>query len=266
MLVKAVNNLLNRFGYSLVNNKSRRGFNQYNAEYLSQICRPKTIIDVGVSFGTPELYRAFPSAYLILIEPVHEYRSYIDKILENHQGEVHYAAVGDQVGEISINVNKANLHLSSTFDRSPTTRREDHVIETRKVSLTTIDAIFSEKDLLDGPILMKIDTEGGELNVLKGARSALEKIDFVITEVSISTRFEGSYSFEELCWYMREMGFYLYTFLSVAQKPDGLRPRFADLVFARKNGNLNEFIHISSPYWVTSLFRFQNVQSIDKFR
>lgn len=234
MLVKAVNHFLNRFGYSLVDNKSKRGFNQYNAEYLAQICQPKTVIDVGVAYGTPQLYRAFPSAYLILVEPVVEYRDYIDKILEQYKGEVHYTAVGDRTGEIEINVNKANLLLTSTFDRSQTTRRDEHVIESRKVSLTTIDTIVSQKEKLLGPVLLKIDAEGGELEVLKGARSTLETIDFVIAEVSISKRFEGSYSFEEFCWYMQEMGFYLYTILSVAQKPDGLRPRFADLVFARE--------------------------------
>lgn len=235
MLLNAINRILRGFGYSLVHNAGGRGFNHYRAEYLAQICQPKTVIDIGVAYGTPELYRAFPSAYFILVEPVQEYQAHIDNILQQYQGEVLYTALGGREGEIDINVNKANLQLSSTFDRSQTTKRPDHVIETRTVKLTTIDAIVSRKGKLAGPVLMKVDTEGSELDVLKGAGASLDTIDFIIAEVSISKRFEGSYSFEEFCWYMHEKGFYLYTFLSMAQKPDGLRPRFADIVFARND-------------------------------
>jgi hypothetical protein len=30
---------------------------------------PATIIDVGVASGTPELYAAFPNAFLLLVDP-----------------------------------------------------------------------------------------------------------------------------------------------------------------------------------------------------
>ena len=33
---------------------------------------PKTVIDIGVATGTPALYRNFPEAYYILIDPLRE--------------------------------------------------------------------------------------------------------------------------------------------------------------------------------------------------
>jgi FkbM family methyltransferase len=46
-----------------------------------------TCIDIGVGFGTFELYEKFPEAYHILIEPVNGYSKNIEKILTKYRGE-----------------------------------------------------------------------------------------------------------------------------------------------------------------------------------
>ena len=42
----------------------------YNHEFLKKLSlKVKTVIDVGVRFGTPALYKAFPEAMFILVDP-----------------------------------------------------------------------------------------------------------------------------------------------------------------------------------------------------
>ena len=43
---------------------------------------PATIIDVGCGYGTKEFYKAFPSSYLFLIDPLKEYIPHINNILK----------------------------------------------------------------------------------------------------------------------------------------------------------------------------------------
>jgi hypothetical protein len=76
----------------------------WDDKFLALIPDVQTVIDVGVLYGTPELYKAFPSAYLILIEALPPYERYCSKILARRQGggEYHLVAAGDENGIVQI--------------------------------------------------------------------------------------------------------------------------------------------------------------------
>ncbi len=76
---------------------------------------------------------------------------------------------------------------------------------------------------------MKIDTEGFELEVIKGATKTLKKTEFVIAEVSAKRRFQGSYRFSELIAALGKQGFEPLDFLSPL-RPD---KEGCDILFAR---------------------------------
>jgi len=236
MIKKLVKSALNKLGYDL--RKVRRHplvfeGGLFAADYLSRLLQPRTLIDVGVGYGTRPLYEAIPSADLILIEPLIDYEDAIAKILKSRNGRVIYKAVGNTKGVLKINVDTANLELSSFADRTPMTQ-SGNILEQREVEVTTLDLIFEECHPVKSPIILKIDTEGNELSVLEGAKSAIQSVDCVIAEVSIAKRFENSYECEDLIRFMSENGFYLYSFLFVAHVIGEDRPRFSDVVFMRK--------------------------------
>src|SRR5438105_491076 len=60
---------------------------------------PAAVIDVGVAAGTPELYRAFPAARLLLIEPLEEWQATLEQALAKRHAEVVTAAAGAEAGE-----------------------------------------------------------------------------------------------------------------------------------------------------------------------
>jgi len=225
MIKKLIKDTINKLGFEI--RKNQIGF---NPSYLSQLCQPRTVIDVGVGYGTFPLYKAFPEAFFILIEPLKEYKNAIEKIAKKYTCDIHYKAVGDKECKREINIATGSLTKSSFLRKTLPTISEKS-LEKRMVEVTTLDTIFRETPTIKGPILLKIDTEGYELSVLKGAKSLLQIVDIVIAEVSIAKRFENSYRFEDFISFMNENGFHVFSFLRILHPSGEIKTRFADIVF-----------------------------------
>jgi FkbM family methyltransferase len=226
---KLAKSVLGALGYE-VRRKHTAGF---HASYVAQLCRPATVIDVGVGYGTYALYEAFPRARFVLIEPLRDYASAIGKISEKYDCRVFYKAVSDTPGTQEIIVDTGHLTKSSLIERAPLTQTGNR-LEKRMIEVTTLDLIFAETGSLAEPVLLKIDTEGYELKALQGAHALLRATEIVIAEVSVAKRFEETYEFEDIIRFMDESGFYLLTFLSICHRRGELRPRFADVVFKKR--------------------------------
>lgn len=97
--------------------------------------------------------------------------------------------------------------------------------------MTTLDLI--EQSAWPPPFGLKLDAEGAELEILRGARETLTKCEFVIAEVSVLPRFEGGYAFAEFVAAMDEAGFAARDFLGIGRAPSG-DVTFTDLLFRRK--------------------------------
>lgn len=230
MIKDLVKNTLRRFGYEL-RRKPEIGF---TATYLSRICSPRTVIDVGVANGTFALHNAFPKAKFILIEPLKEYQESIEKLCARYDCEVHYKAVGENPGTLEINVDPGNLEKSSFSDRT-TQNDKSTLLEKKLVEVTTLDTIYQQNPDRRCPILLKIDTEGHELSVLKGATELLMSVDFVIAESSIAKRFENGYEFKDIIAFMDQNGFDVFSLLTMESLEGEVRQRFADVVFKRRD-------------------------------
>ena len=57
------------------------------------------------------------------------------------------------------------------------------VKEKRNIKIRNLDQILKNKNLTK-PILIKIDVQGYELEVLKGAKQILSKVDYILLETS----------------------------------------------------------------------------------
>lgn len=229
-LVKAA---LGRLGYELRRRDALASEVGMNAAYLSRLGHPETVFDVGVGFGTHELYAAFPKAKFVLIEPLRDYEPTIAEIAAKYDCLVYYAAAGEEIGTGTIHVDPLGLELTTFGTHTEITSRS-RPMESRQIRLTTLDTVLAEHPELKAPFLLKIDTEGHELAVLKGARVILAQTETVLVEVSIAPRFEGGYRFEDMIEFMRDRGFELTSIVNVAHARNELRPRFADLAFQRR--------------------------------
>jgi len=203
VLIKLLNRILSRYDLILVNNKWHPSYDRLR--WLPPI---KTVIDIGVGHqGSPFLYSTFPHSQFISIDPLKE---------AEH-------AIPDHINNIFINKalgsSKAvtELQVSCTPSRSSLLNRIGHddnskIIEMREITLSLLDEVLRElithnKMKLEGSVLLKIDTEGYELEVLKGGKDTLLETDYVILEIPLSENFEDQYTFSEMIGFMANSGF-----------------------------------------------------------
>jgi FkbM family methyltransferase len=206
---------------------------------LDDICKhlsnkqfsPKTIVDVGVANGTIELYRHFFGAKLELVEPIQEFSPSIEDILKEIPGRAHYVAAGSEDGEFRF---EASTKLHELHNAKLVTGDGEH---TRIVPMRRLDTILHEAE---GPILLKVDVEGFELDVLRGAKNLMKLVDVVIIETRLLRVIEGTSIFNEVCQYMQDQGFQVYDIVDMIARPLDDALILCDLVFVRNTSSLVE--------------------------
>lgn len=190
-----------------------------------------TLIDVGVCGGTPDVYGHFPNADLILIDPLPDSEELFAKSVEGRNWKFFNFALGAASGSVTLHREIGKEAKSSLLERSELTKVDGRHSE-HEVSQVTLDSLTQDMDL-EKPVGLKIDTEGYELEVLKGATATLAHCAFVIVECSIRPRFESSYSAEELIGFLADQGFSLDYVLSNDSNRKG-QIVFIDLGFIKK--------------------------------
>ena len=131
-----------------------------------------TFIDVGVGKeGTPELYNRFPKAKLILIDPIQEAENYAKENLFHRDFEFFRYGLGEEEETKLLYIEKEIGR--STLLNVTSLNYESEPVNKIKVEVRTLDSIF-KKVLNYGKIGLKIDTEGYELKIIKGAKKVLK--------------------------------------------------------------------------------------------
>jgi FkbM family methyltransferase len=210
----------------------RRTAEEALAHVKHQGFEPATVIDVGVAYGTPELYDAFPDARFLLVDPLEEYAEGIGQVTARlRDAEWVRAAAGPSPGEIQINVNRAPA-LSSTLGHW---KGQDDGGQSRTVPVVTIDDLVAERSL-PAPYLVKVDVEGAELRVLDGAARVLEQTELVLLEVNLFQFLPDQPQLHDVVAYMKERGFVTYDFYGghVRLLDDALA--MTNMAFVREDG------------------------------
>lgn len=152
---------------------------------------PEVVFDVGVDRGTPQLYRAFPAAHVVMIDPRAEARDAMAGPDAPARASFHEVALGAAAGrmELSIPVTAAGVQGARASLNLPRGRMARAITgyERRMVEVTTLDAVASAYPGVAG---LKIDTEGHEAEVLAGGAETLRRCAFVILEISLTERFD----------------------------------------------------------------------------
>lgn len=202
---------------------------------LAQLARlgfqPRTVIDAGVANATPELYSTFPSASILLIEPLVEFEPFLRRICATYNAQYVLAAAGQTAGTATFNVHADKFSSSllrevegSAVDGTP-----------RTVPVVTIDGLVAEKKL-SGPYLIKLDVQGAELQVLAGATRTLAQTEAVLLEVALFGTMIGGPQFLDITTRMKELGFVPYDIFGFQYRLlDGALGQL-DMIFVREDG------------------------------
>jgi FkbM family methyltransferase len=229
---KLIQRAIGRFGYELkIVGTPPCGYAGFLSRMKRQGRRPATVFDIGVGRGTPWLYSAFPEAHFVLLEPQEEFEPFLREICQRIDAEYHLVGVGSRDEHRPI----YRLLSSSTGSSflPPNSENEQHwgasEKSQREMHIIPLDS-YSD---LPGPYFVKIDTEGFELEVLRGAAKVLEKTDVVLMETAISKRQVGEPDLIEVGSFMKDHGFRLIDFPVLTQQVAGGALLYVDVAFAR---------------------------------
>lgn len=168
-----------------------------------------TVVDVGVNHGQflHLARRLWPVADIVGIEPNAALADRARSVCAaDSRVRIETCAAGERDGNIDLFVT-ANDQNSSTHQ--PTAafhddRSADGVVRTDTVQVRRLDALL---DGCSAPILLKIDVQGAELDVLRGAGARLDDVSVIIVESPFETAYEDAAGFDDIYRFLTESGF-----------------------------------------------------------
>jgi FkbM family methyltransferase len=191
---------------------------------------PRTIIDVGAFEGdwSKLARRIWPKSCILMFEPNLAKQDHLALVASDISASVFCELLGAE-DHTTVSYNVMGSGSSVLSERSPLHR----VVERR--SLRRIDSFLKE---IEAPALLKVDTQGYEIEVLKGATSILRSIDAILLEVAIIEINEGAPLLHEVLTYMKSIGFVTYDVLEIHRRPlDGALNQI-DILFIRDDSVL----------------------------
>jgi FkbM family methyltransferase len=184
---------------------------------------PATVFDIGVAFGTYDLYRAFPDAFYHLIDPTPESLHYMKRLKAELRCEIHPVALGDRNDETTIEI-RPDIQAATMFEDHSTRDVVRHdVVPSRR-----FDTLIGH---FDRPALCKIDVQGAELMVLQGMAERIAEIDAFVIEASTLSTLKGGVELHDIVHFLHEHGFVVADVLRLVPRPlDGTTNQI-DLMF-----------------------------------
>lgn len=222
-----------------------RDWQEFFTHIKSKGFDPTTVIDVGVATDTDELYVHFPNAKYLFVEPLAEFEPSLQNLCRRYPGSIYMlAAAGAEDTEITFNVGPS-LGDSSRFQ---TLESHDGAYEMHKrtVPQYRLDTMWTALELT-GPALLKVDVQGGELEVLKGATTIMDQFEVIVLECGLIETLIGQPIFHEYVAYLAEQNFVVYDIIHTGFSDIGLLAQI-DLVFVKKDGQFRQDQRCQSDY------------------
>lgn len=194
-----------------------------------------TVLDVGGHHGQFTLFalERFPRAEIVTFEPQADG---VEKIRTVTSGEprvrIENFALGAEPGTAELNISKRSdsSSLLPIGEGQTTAFPGTEAATTETIKVETLDNLLPQAP--KSPALLKIDVQGFELDVLKGAQRTLGAIDTVFVECSFVELYSGQPLIGEIVAFLAERGFTLTGVFGVSYDARG-RCLQADCLFRR---------------------------------
>src|SRR5262249_10081123 len=147
--------------------------------------------------------------------PLKEFEPDLVSILRRHRGSYVLAAAGSTSNQVIFNVHDDQLEGSSLYKETMGEEADGHTVTVRSVK---IDDVVEDKQL-SGPYLIKVDVQGGELEVLVGAQRTLPAAEAIVLEVSLFEFMKGAPQFYDVVSYMKNEGYVVYDIILGWNRP-----------------------------------------------
>ena len=165
---------------------------------------PGGVIDVGAYHGEWSWIasRVFPGVPVLMIEAQEEKRDQLMQKARRLGGDnkVEIAVLGDVSGkEVTFYVMETGSSIYAENTEVPRSAR--------RLKMRTLDEIVAKSPMLKEPFLLKLDVQGAELDVLRGATNTVRRTEFVMLEVPIIAYNAGAPNLLAVLSFMDSVGF-----------------------------------------------------------
>jgi FkbM family methyltransferase len=209
---------------------SAHGHREYT-DIIRSGCEISVVFDVGANVGQSALKfkNAFAKAKIFCFEPVTNTFNEMKKNVEGMDVICHRMALGNEESRRTIYLTDQSLTSSLI--------KPKEACETEEVVLSTADK-FAVDNNIEHIDLMKIDAEGFDLEVLKGAKGLLSsgRVSFVLVEVGFHPNDNRHELFDDVRNFLMPMGYSVFGIYDQRLEWSGeQRLRFANACFVNHN-------------------------------
>lgn len=164
---------------------------------------PYKILDIGANIGQFHkiAYQTFPLSNIFSIEASPECEPYLKQITSNYyiglltKDNLEYNFYSRKE-DPTCTGNSIYKELTSFYSED-----QLHIIKQTGIKL---DDLFEDNSEFD---LIKIDTQGSELDIITGGQNICQKAKAILLEVSLTQYNEGAPLYDKVIQYMEDFGF-----------------------------------------------------------
>jgi FkbM family methyltransferase len=243
LMPDSLKRLLLRGAFSLMSeserDRVRKAFQMASVEWSLRNIRalgfsPTCIVDVGAYVGnwTRMVKSIFANANVLMIEAQPGRQADLQRVCDEYPGQLMYrtSLLGAEARE-TVEFYELETGSSVLFEQSSITRKQHHY------SMYTLDEVLSQAGF--GPVdFLKLDVQGYELEVLKGAPQTLVNATVVLMEVSLLGINKGAPLLNEVLQFMAERGFRSYDICSFIRRPLDNALWQSDFLFVKEGTSL----------------------------
>ena len=193
---------------------------------------PKDVLDIGAHTG--QFYKwaksAWPYCNVFMIEANRLHENTLLNLTANTKDEYMISALGDKEREVTFYTRSDKPHTEgNSYYKEANYWDIPQLVQEETVTLKKLDDIFDEEKVFD---LVKMDTQGSELDILKGGKKLITKATAVILEVAYIEYNLGAPTSDEVIKHMNNIGFE--EIMSIGEHYEGEEISQKDLLFLNK--------------------------------
>jgi len=211
---------------------------KYDIEYKLKRIKINTIFDVGANVGQTAIQCAkdFPNAKIYSFEPISKtYQTLVANTEKYPTVICKNLAFGDNPGNLEINIfddenSELNSLVSTNMNLNENSKKE-------VIKVDTIDQFLTENNILEIDLL-KIDTEGFEINVLNSATKSFNnnKIKLIFIEVGLDNEINKRHqNILDIQSYLNQKNFVFVGIYNIAYSLLPKRGHFANALYVNAN-------------------------------
>jgi FkbM family methyltransferase len=171
---------------------------------------PQSYLDIGVCKGhaIPFILQQLPSLTKVeMIEANEFHRPDLEKISEQHSIPFHIEVLSDEIKKVTFHLDGRGAESTGPGNSYYLEDTNHYVNTPSEIRITnTLDNIYDNSYVFD---LIKMDTQGSELDIIKGGKNLIQRTKAIILEENEFCYNIGAALHSEVKEYMESIGFVL---------------------------------------------------------